>query len=63
MTRPRKVFGRVTVELPDADGRRKWRFEQTPDGVLVRRLSSRNQIFVPFQQLVDLARGQGIFKI
>ena len=44
-------------------GRARWRFEQRADGVLVRRLSSRKQLFVPFHQLADLARGQGIFKI
>ena len=55
MNRPRKVFGRVKVDLGDAG---KWRFEMTRQGVIVRRKHQRHTWIITWARIIDEAEGQ-----
>jgi hypothetical protein len=54
MKRPRKVFGRLTVEIAGV----KWRFEMTRSVVAVRQKHHRFHPIIKFSEILRLAKKQ-----
>lgn len=61
MTHPRRVFGRVWAACP-ATGKPA-RIELTRTGLTVRLKHSRRVHWLPLDEVVSLARGQGVFRL